>query len=455
MTFSRPGIDWDAVRRCQRLLPVACLLSLFSTHADARDQLQGVFEGSIAWTDNIRATPDDPEPGSLVLPATADVFAVLSPGIVYAVEERDRAFRLGYRYTANLYFEHSETNAFANMLDWESFWILSSRTRLLLAASVTQSHFHSAGTLASSSATALNAIFPGTSPFIMGRAAQTLTLRPWNHWRLMQAAAANVLTPVFADTEAATTLVASNRFGADYFFRHDALGAEIGAEYARVSGRVDPTGFTPGDTQSQIISRALARWRSDWGRHFFSHLDAGPVHVYLLERNRHFWNPAGTASLGYTRREGDLSLTYRRDARTSLFLGQTFLINEVTLRGALPLSEDPEVDFATSAGYQRGRLIDANGDLATPIRVWLADVSLSWLALDHLRLGLRYQHAQQETDATRPPLPLSYVRNTVMATASFYYPPEREMPRRYRPPLRVDAEDATDDPLILRDQSEP
>jgi hypothetical protein len=75
------------------------------------------------------------------------------------------------------------------------------------------------------------------------------------------------------------------------------------------------------------------------------------------------------------------------------------------------------------------------------VDVFLGDVALGWQTTDELTLDLRYQHAQQRSDAEAPPLPLSYARNTVMLGAIVALPPDREMPRRYRPPRRVDRTD--------------
>ena len=51
---------------------------------------------------------------------------------------------------------------------------------------------------------------------------------------------------------------------------------------------------------------------------------------------------------------------------------------------------------------------------------------------------------------TLPPLPLSFMRNTVLLTATIKWPPDRVMPRRYRAPRRVDRSDEirdTDGPV--------
>jgi hypothetical protein len=224
---------------------------------------------------------------------------------------------------------------------------------------------------------------------------------------------------------------------------------EGGADYAIVDGAVSSTGEQLGE-QSQLVSTAVARWRHDWGRYVTSTLDAGAVHVYKITHNAELWHPAGLALLSYARREGDASLSYRHTVRTDLFLGNTFLMDEVSLRGSIPLEKRGRVVIAASVGYQHNRLIDIDGDLATEVDVWLGDAGVLWRARDHLGLALRYQHINQTSGALLPPLPLTFVKNTIMATATLHFPPETRMPRTYRPPQRVDEDDS-----LRNDDDEP
>jgi hypothetical protein len=189
------------------------------------------------------------------------------------------------------------------------------------------------------------------------------------------------------------------------------------------------------------VSSAVGRWRSDWGRYFTTQIDAGAVHVLKITQDAEFWHPTGLALLAFSRREGDAEVAYRHTVRTDLFLGNTFLVDEVTARGSLPIDEDGDVVVEASGGRQKNRLIDLDGELATVVDVWLLDVGASWRVQSSLRVGLRYQHIEQESGAELPPLPLDFVRNTILAVASFEYPPDDRMPRAYRPPRRVDRDD--------------
>ena len=118
-------------------------------------------------------------------------------------------------------------------------------------------------------------------------------------------------------------------------------------------------------------------------------------------------------------------------------------------RGAIPLTKKGDLFLSSSVGYQRGRLLDQDARLAAHVDAILGDAGLGYQVTDSLLVGVRYQHIQQISDVSRPPLPVSFVRNAVMLGATFKLPPETDMPRPYRAPLRVDRTDE------IRDAVEP
>lgn len=412
-----------------------------SPHALARDKLQGVFEGSLGYTDNVQGTPDNPPPEAELPAASGDAMAILSPGIVYTIESASEIQRLAYTYTAQLYAEQWASNGYSNRLEWEGFFLPSRYVDVALSANATQSHHHTAATLTNASATALNAAFPGTSPFLLTRLNEAVNYRPWHRWSLRESIGAGLQTPIFPGIRAPTTFETNARLGAERRFRYDSLGLEGGADYTHISGAFARDGEPIGN-QAQLVSSIVARWRHDWGRYVTSQVDAGALNAYRITANADFWHPTGLALLTFTRREGNAQLSFRHGARTDLFLGLTFLTDEVLLRGAIPVDEDGDIVVAASGGRQSNRLIDENGELATNVDVWLLDVGVNWRVRESLRLGVRYQHIEQDSGAELPPLPLTFVRNSVMATAAFEYPPEERTPRAYRPPLRVDGQDS-------------
>jgi hypothetical protein len=232
--------------------------------------------------------------------------------------------------------------------------------------------------------------------------------------------------------------------------RTDAFGPEARSRYTRIENSVD-SGGTRRPVLAQIVDEYLGIWRHDWSREITSRIEAGAVHVIPLSRGGVFWHPAGLAALAYVRDEGSAELSYSHTVQTNLVLGQLVLADEVALRLGLPLDEHDHVRVSSTTGYQRGRLLGADGELETEVDVWLADAGIAWDVEDHVTLSARYQHVTQVSGADVPPLPLSYAKNTVLASVTLKWPPDDEMPRRYRAPVRVDRSDTLrpDDPTPL------
>jgi hypothetical protein len=148
------------------------------------------------------------------------------------------------------------------------------------------------------------------------------------------------------------------------------------------------------------------------------------------------------------REEGLAELSYAHAVSTDLYLGQVFVVDEVRIHGSIPLDADDRFWLGSTLGYQAGRVLDEVGNPAADVDVIVGDVALAWQFEDELRFSVRYQHIEQMTDADAlPPLPLSFVRNSVMFGATLELPREQDMPRRYRRSERVDESDEVRDEL--------
>src|SRR5262249_39754176 len=145
--------------------------------------------------------------------------------------------------------------------------------------------------------------------------------------------------------------------------------------------------------------------------------------------------------LAYATEVGEASLTYAYTVTTNPLLGQSLLVNKGRARGALPLTKKNELFISGSIGYQAGQLLNEFAHLAAHVDSFLADAGVGYQVTDSIMVGLRYQHVQQMSDVQQPPLPVSFVRNSVTLGATFKLPPENEMPHAYRAPLRVDRTD--------------
>ena len=420
-------------------------LLFVSAGASAAPKLQGVGETSIGYTDNIQSAPDTPLPGQT--PKSPGVFVLLSPGVVLALTSGRSVQRVSYTYLYSLFFAQPSASSSSNRLEYHGFFDLSPRTSLLVGATAVQSNTYSSLLFAPPAAGAVNALPPGGGSFLAATADELLSSELSLGWRAWEGVSMTVQTPIFA-TVAPETLEPVGRLGLERTFRTDAIGVEGRADYALIRNSVRPDG-TPAGEQEQLVAGGVAQWRHDYGRYFTSRLEAGPIRVQRLNTGKGFWYPGVRATLAYATEFGDAQLSYAHTLTTNPLLGQSLLIDEVRARGAIPLTKKGDLLLAGSAGYQNGRLLDENATLAAHVDAILADAAVGWQVIDPLLLGIRYQHVQQISDVRQPPLPVSFVRNSIMIGATLKLPPESDMPHVYRTPLRVDRADE------IRDAVEP
>ncbi|HEY3496036.1 MAG TPA: hypothetical protein VGK73_15165 [Polyangiaceae bacterium] len=403
----------------------------------AAPKLQAVGEATLGVSDNISAAPEVPLPDGAE--RTAGAFLVLRPGAVLAFLSARTLQRLSYTYSYDLYFGEANSNSSSNRLDYLGFFDLSPRVTSVLTAAATQATTYSALTLAPPGS--------GTLPLLPGGDANTLQLAADEQvnfdlgvgWRAYEGIGILWGTPLFG-TDAPKTLAPNARLGLEYALRTDAFGVQGRVEYAVIRNGIQADG-TRVPVLKQLVTRGVGTWRRDLGRYFTSSVEAGVMHVDRFDPHRGALYPTGGATLAYADVIGDAQLSYVHAVFTNALLGQSLLTDEVRLRGAVPLDQRERYVVGASAGYQVGRLLDENAELATNVSVLHFDVSFGWRANDFLTLGLRGQHIDQRSDTRIATLPVSYVQNNLMLGAVVRFPPEREMPRGYRAPQRVDRTD--------------
>jgi hypothetical protein len=417
---------------CTRCATCVCALAWSSVALAADPKLQTVAETSVGYTDNVASVPNRATPG---VPAkTAGAFALLSPGLVLVLSTPRAQHRFGYTYTYFLFLEGVAPNSSANRGSYEGFFDLSPSSALVLNSNIVQSKADPTNTLGTDPS-----LVPGTISYLAGTVDELLTVDLDSQWRAWQGANALYQTALSGGTYPQTASV-GGRTGIERKWQTDALGVEARADYVVITQSVLPDG-TPAGTQRQLADTGVLQWRHDLSAHFSDRLEAGVFRVDRLNTRRGFWSPTGAAALTYTNDRGEAELSYAHALTTIPFLGQFLLVDEVRLRGAVPITPNRELLFVTSAAYQRGRLLDQDETLVAHVDTLLADVGLAWQVADPLLLGLRYQYVQRWSDVSLPPLPLSFARNTVTLSATIQLPPQNEMPKRYRAPRRVDRTD--------------
>lgn len=401
--------------------------------ADADPALQTVGATSVGYTDNVESSPNTPIPG--VSPKSGSPFLLVSPGLVLALATPRSMHRLSYAFTETLFLVGPPTlNSTANRLDYQGFLDLSRSAALLLDANVLQSRTDTATGLGQDAS-----VLPGPTSYLGASANETLSLDLPAQWRAWEGASFLLQTPLSTGPNPQTTSF-SGRAGIEHAWRSQALGVEARENDTIIRNSLLLDG-SPAGTQDEVTGTGVVRWRSDLGQHFTDRLEAGAMRIDRLNTHTGFWAPTGAAGITYLNDRGSLDLSYAHTMTSNLLLGQYLLVDQVSLHGALPILRHPEVLLAATAGYQAGQLLDEDTAIAAHVNTFLVDVGVGWQVADPLLLGLRYQYVQEWSDVTLPPLPLSFTRNTVLLNVTIKWPPDREMPRRYRAPQRVDRSD--------------
>lgn len=412
------------------LLAALMLVSGAARGADTEVALVG--EAQLGWTDNAQSSPDAPVPG--VPEKKADAFAVLSPGLGLTRGTRGALQRLGVTTSVTLHWHERDADTWSSRAEYQGLFDLDPRTWILVGTSASTTRAWTATIVTPAGAGELSGTLQGTGTTLTLGADETLShdltrsLRGWQgarfaHGRSLDDSA----QPYSTGTQAS--------FGLERSFRLDAFGLELRGEY----GTVSSSAARP--SARQLTSTAVVIHRHDLGRYLTSRLEAGAMRVDRPSSGRYFWHPSALAALAHTGDWGGAALSYSHRATTSVTLGQTLLVDEVLLSGAVPLLGERTLVVAGSAGYQRGRVIEEDASRGARLEIALADLALAWQLAPSAALGLRYQHTRQLSDGTAPPDPLSFRRNSVLAGVSLRFPPETELRRPLRQPLRVDRAD--------------
>ena len=421
-----------AARRC-----AVALLVLGAAHAAATPRVQGVGEASVGYTDDFRNTPES----ALVAgaPRSVGAFTTLSPSVVLVLESPRSLQRMSYRYEYDLFLAQSSASGSSNQVDYHGIFELSRRTTLLLGSSASETNRYAAVAFSAPAVSTIAGLPAGAGAFAQAAADATLDFDLALAWRAWAGSNVLVEAPIFG-TRAPQTSEWGLRTGVERTFLRDAAGFEARSDYTVVRNTILNSG-APAGIQEQWVTSGVALWRHDWGRNFTSRAEAGVARVQRFNTGRGLWAATGAGMLAFANQSGDAQLSYTHGVSTNALLGQSLLADEIRLRGALPLTWDKRLVLAATAGYQRGRLIDEDANLAAHVAISNADVVLGWQATKALEFTLRYQHIQQVSDAAAPPLPLSFVQNNVLAGAVLRFPPDRDMPRPYRAAFRVDRSD--------------
>ena len=422
-------------RRARAVFVLALFTGLARGALAGEPKFQAIGETSVGYLDTAQSPPD----GGTGRVTNQGLTLTLAPGVVFAQVTERAQHRLGYRLQYDVLFGDPLTSSATNSLDYLGFFDLSARVGLLLDAGVVASNQNSSLTFGAPGQEFTGALPLGSGAFVLGRVGETFTFDVAPDWRAWQGGTVVAETPILG-SEGQKSFSPGLRLGIERVFIADAVGVEGRSTYLVIEDGVGPGGVVL-PVQRQLVNVGVATWRHDWGREFASRAEAGVLRLDRLESQTSFWAPTGLASLAYVAPFGSAELTYSHTVTTNLVLGQTLLADDVRLRAGLPLTNDGRLALAATAGYQHGLLVDETVNLAADVDTVLADAALGWQVTRPLSLGLRYQHVDQWSDVTLPGLPRRFVQNAILLGATLKLPPDAEMPRTYRAPVRVDGTD--------------
>lgn len=273
------------------------------------------------------------------------------------------------------------------------------------------------------------------------------------HWRLVETLAFNGYWPL-DPRDSPDSYSLDGHLVAERSFRKDALGLDLRSAYSLYGEVRGPTAAPDGTAipdgvvtprQQVLINELTAKWRHDYGHFWNTELDAGVVETNRVEGGgTAIWQPAGRAALRYLHDYGQVDLSYAHTVQPNVLLGQTFAVDQVLLRGNVPLGRETHVVFDASLAYQYARQIDfdTGGDLSHT-NVFLVDATLGYAPRKEIQVFARYQFFDQlGTVGDFDPQP-SFLRHVVLVGIIGTYPGEAAATVPTRQALRVDRSDMT------------
>lgn len=316
-----------------------------------------------------------------------DIFVMTTPELGYFFGNERTQVGITYSFTGAL--NTALPNTIANRLALSLAHDVNERTRLLFGLEALQT---SVGNYLLVKRTVQQATLGNVginSQLLTTTAVQALTHELAPNVRLSEALSGTYvrsLDPIVR----LDNVLASATVGVERSWVFDAVGGELGLQYARVQ-------FPP--IESTAITASLGpTWDHDFSRSWSSSLGAGvAVAVSPDPDTKPLVAPTGRASVLYFSEGSGVELAYAGGFEPNVLLGTIVQSNQVTLRAFTPISDEYRVLFTTSSGYLRAKVLDlrTKGRFDNEFDAVLHDAELNWAATDWLTLYVRYQFVGQ------------------------------------------------------------
>jgi hypothetical protein len=429
-------------------LAAALLLAPSPALAQIATSVHAVGEASVGWTDNALsqpATTQTAQVGQTTQTANGGVVAVtftsLRPGALLLIEGRKTLQRLQYTFTRTIFFGRPEANSNGHQLDYNLLYSLTGRSELLGGVSLTYGEQNIFSLMRPPAGAVTTGLPPGNLTFLTTTAYENYNYEFSNDWRFTQGAAVGTYSVLDVTPPQPHRFTVDNRFALERRYGKDALIGEIYTGLLANSSLEYQGLRTP--FQSQLLQGALGRWRRDLTERFSTEVNAGAVVAFNPDDQSSLLGPVLGAAVRFHDELGEAAVGYNRSFTPNVFLGQIFYGDEFFARGTVPVFEQTtHLRFSAGAGATWSNLVNAReGRLSSTLRVYTADVALTWDPQIGVNASLRYQYYNQKGNPDDPQPLFDFSRNAVLFTVGGMFPYRNAPPVPRAPSDRVDRSD--------------
>jgi hypothetical protein len=346
-------------------------------------------------------------------PRREDAWVGAVPGLTLFVGKPEALFSVSYQLTAAPHWITQGTSSESNEIDHfgtlAGAFELSTKTHLLVAATVAHSTLTNVLIINPAAATQLSLLPAAPTRILSLRADQSLLHDLSPDVKLDESANVASFKPLPSPSTFGS-ISTSLGGGIERLWGRNGVGGEVRAGYSSV------VGTPPVPDQQSFTFSAGPRWRRDWSAEFNTVLSAGATVVVSPDRGtKPILAPRALATAQYAWSTTTLALTASAEIAPSLLTLLLTRTERVGLHGSQILSERHHVVLGSSVSLARANILDLTGGAETvSFNNVLTDVDLTWTPLPVMDVFARYQFIAQIGDVTTAGVNPSYLGDTFL-----------------------------------------
>lgn len=389
----------------------------------------GDFVPSLSLQTGVTATRSPIQGGN-----TDDFFVAATPQLMYFVEGERTVAVLSYSFTGSL--NTVLPNGIANRLAAATVHDIDPRTRLLFGVDALQALIGNYLLVNRAAQSRLGGVTNLNTSLLTIGVSQGLQHELSPVVRFTEGVTGTYVTAL--DSTQLNNYLGTATFNLDRAYEFDAIGAELGFQYARASQAPLP--------DTQIITAALGpTWDHDFTPNLSMSLGAAAQLAISPDPNtKPRLGPSGRASFLYSSDASGIGLEGLAGIEPNLLLGTLLQSEQVTLRGFTPISERNRIIFGVSGGYLHAKAVGLGKSTRfdNEFDAVLHDADITWAATDYLSLFLRYQFIGQSAGTGDGATPALVRHGAIFGVDLFASrPPDRQRLPQTNFPKRVDGAD--------------